>query len=243
MLHGLIARYRARDARPRRRGRPAAPSPRAEAGSGGGDGGARRAARSRAARRGGRRGAERGARWPLPKADRRALILSYLGYPYFDIATLPLLQGEGLDEFDPIKVDRISPNDAVAIRAGGAAGDAEGAPVQQLRRLLQPRLSRERLSLGPPARRRPADRHRQFRGARGASGSRPDAIAALKRDAFRAILAEEKAAADQHIASLFAAARPRDRLSSVTSSAEPARRRPGLLAARIRWGTGRSGDF
>jgi hypothetical protein len=106
----------------------------------------------------------------LPKADRRPLLLSYLGYSYFDIATLPLLQGEGLDEFDPIKVDRISPNDAVAIRKGGAAGDPEGAAVQQLRRLLQPRLSRERLSLGPPARRRPPDRHRQ-RGPR-ASASR-----------------------------------------------------------------------
>ena len=62
----------------------------------------------------------------LPKADRRALILAYLGYPYYDIATLPLLQGEGLDEFDPIKVDRISPNDAVAIRKGGPHATLKG---------------------------------------------------------------------------------------------------------------------
>jgi hypothetical protein len=32
----------------------------------------------------------------LPKRERRALILTYLGYPFYDIATLPLLQGEGL---------------------------------------------------------------------------------------------------------------------------------------------------
>src|SRR3546814_5397625 len=42
----------------------------------------------------------------LPKDDRRQLLLAYLGYPFYDIATLPLLQGEGFDEFDPIKIDR-----------------------------------------------------------------------------------------------------------------------------------------
>lgn len=62
----------------------------------------------------------------LPRAARRTLLLTYLGFPYFDIATLPLLQGEGLDEFDPIKVDRISPDDATAIRAGGAEATLKG---------------------------------------------------------------------------------------------------------------------
>ena len=62
----------------------------------------------------------------LPKDQRRPLLLAYLGFPYFDIATLPLLQGEGLDEFDPVKVDRISPDDAKAIRAGGAAATLKG---------------------------------------------------------------------------------------------------------------------
>ena len=72
----------------------------------------------------------------LPKADRRTLILAYLGYPYYDVATLPLLQGEGLDEFDPIKVDRLSPNDATAISAGGPQATLK-ACIQQLRRLRQ----------------------------------------------------------------------------------------------------------
>jgi hypothetical protein len=62
----------------------------------------------------------------LPKAERRILILAYLGFPFYDIATLPLLQGEGLDEFDPVKVDRISPDDATAIRSGGAAATLKG---------------------------------------------------------------------------------------------------------------------
>ncbi len=54
------------------------------------------------------------------------LLRGYLGYPYYDIATLPLLQGEGLDEYDPIRVDRISPDDASAIRSGGAAATLRG---------------------------------------------------------------------------------------------------------------------
>jgi patatin-related protein len=56
-----------------------------------------------------------------PKGDRRIILFAYLGFPFFDIATLPMLQGEGLDEFDPIKVDRISPDDASAIRSGVAS--------------------------------------------------------------------------------------------------------------------------
>ncbi len=57
---------------------------------------------------------------------RRPMLLSYLGFPYFDVATLPLLQGEGLDEFDAIKVDRIAPDDAGSIRAGGAEATLKG---------------------------------------------------------------------------------------------------------------------
>jgi patatin-related protein len=62
----------------------------------------------------------------LSKELRRPLLLAYLGFPFFDIATLPLLQGEGLNEFDPIRVDRISPDDATAIRAGGAQATLKG---------------------------------------------------------------------------------------------------------------------
>ncbi len=61
-----------------------------------------------------------------PKEERRSVLFAYLGFPYYDISTLPLLQGEGLDEFDPIKVDRISPDDATAIRSGGVAATLKG---------------------------------------------------------------------------------------------------------------------
>jgi len=54
----------------------------------------------------------------LPVAARRTMLLGYLGYALYDIATLPLLQDEGFDEFDPVKVDRISPDDCASIRTG-----------------------------------------------------------------------------------------------------------------------------
>ena len=62
----------------------------------------------------------------VPDTATRAILLGYLGYILYDIATLPLLQGEGLDEFDPIKVDRIAPDDANTIRKGGAAETLKG---------------------------------------------------------------------------------------------------------------------
>ncbi len=77
----------------------------------------------------------------LPPEERRTLLRAYLGFPYFDIATLPLLQGEGLDEYDPIKVDPhlARGRDLDPLRRRG--GDLARHRVQQLRRLLQPRLS------------------------------------------------------------------------------------------------------
>src|SRR3546814_820617 len=62
----------------------------------------------------------------LPKAARRTMLLAYLGFPFYDIATLPLLQGHGMDEYDPVKVDRISPEDCGAIRSGGAEATLKG---------------------------------------------------------------------------------------------------------------------
>ena len=62
----------------------------------------------------------------LPVEARRIMLLGYLGYALYDIATLPLLQDEGFDEFDPVKVDRISPEDCTSIRKGGAAATLKG---------------------------------------------------------------------------------------------------------------------
>jgi patatin-related protein len=53
-----------------------------------------------------------------PRAPRRTVLFAYLGFPFYDISTLPLLQGEGLSEFDPVKIDRISPEDVTVVRRG-----------------------------------------------------------------------------------------------------------------------------
>ncbi len=62
----------------------------------------------------------------MPKDLRRRMLLTYLGFPFYDVATLPLMRNEGLTEFDPVKVDRISPDDARSIREGGTKDTLRG---------------------------------------------------------------------------------------------------------------------
>jgi len=126
-----------------------------------------------------------------PRPARRPLLLAYLGFPYFDVATMPLLGGEGLDEFDPVRVDRIAPEDAASIRAGGAEATLKGIQFNSFGAFFS-RAYRENdylwgrlhgaermidivVSTLPPAAR-----------------MRPGRVAALKREAFHAILDEEE---------------------------------------------------
>lgn len=62
----------------------------------------------------------------MPANLKRRILFAYLGFPFYDVATLPLLRNEGLTEFDPVKVDRISPDDAKSIREGGTAATLRG---------------------------------------------------------------------------------------------------------------------
>ena len=62
----------------------------------------------------------------MPKTLKRRMLLTYLGFPFYDVATLPLSRREGLDEFNPVKIDRISPDDACSIREGGTAATLRG---------------------------------------------------------------------------------------------------------------------
>jgi patatin-related protein len=127
----------------------------------------------------------------LPKPQRRAIILAYLGFPFYDVATLPLLQGEGLDEFDPIKVDRISPDDATAIRSGGAEATLKGVQFNSFGAFFS-RAYRENDYLW--GRLHGADRLIDIAASALPDGARLPAglVDRLKREAFRAILAEEK---------------------------------------------------
>jgi patatin-related protein len=127
----------------------------------------------------------------FPKAERRSLILSYLGFPFYDIATLPLLQGEGLDEFDPVKVDRISPDDCSAIRSGGAAATLKGIQFNSFGAFFS-RAYRENDYLW--GRLHGAERLIDIVASTLTPEQQlaPEAVAELKREAFRAILVEER---------------------------------------------------
>ena len=127
----------------------------------------------------------------MPKDDRRTLLLAYLGYPFYDIATLPLLQGEGFDEFDPIKIDRISPSDATAIRTGGAAAMLKGVEFNSFGAFFS-RAYRENDYLW--GRLHGADRLIDIvaSSVTGEGALTGEALAAIKRRAFHAILDEEE---------------------------------------------------
>lgn len=126
----------------------------------------------------------------LSKELRRPMLLAYLGFPFFDIATFPLLQGEGMDEFDPIRVDRISPEDARAIRTGGVAAMLKGNQFNNFGAFFS-RAYRENDYLW--GRLNGADRLIDIVLSTLDADARPDGgrVAALKRRAFHAILDEE----------------------------------------------------
>jgi hypothetical protein len=119
------------------------------------------------------------------------MLLAYLGFPFYDIAILPLLQGEGLDEFDPVKVDRIAPEDARAIRSGGAEATLKGIQFNSFGAFFS-RAYRENDYLW--GRLHGADRLIDIVASTLPVGRRlkPGTIAGMKRDIFRAILAEER---------------------------------------------------
>jgi patatin-related protein len=135
----------------------------------------------------------------LPRAGRKALLVAYLGFPFYDIATFPLVQEDGRDEYDPIKVDRISPDDATALRAGGTA-TLKGVQFSSFGAFFS-RAWRENDYLW--GRLHGADRLIDILLSTAGGARTEGEIAALKRSAFRAILAEEKGRLT-HIESLFA---------------------------------------
>ena len=54
--------------------------------------------------------------------ERREVIVGYLGFPFWDVLTFPVMSGQGAGEFNRILVDRLSPQDAHSLgRFGGSA--------------------------------------------------------------------------------------------------------------------------
>lgn len=141
----------------------------------------------------------------LPKAGRRTMLLAYLGFPFTDIATLPLLQGDSLDEYDPVKVDRISPEDCGAIRSGGAAATLKGIEFNNFGAFFS-RAYRENDYLW--GRLHGVERLLDIVNSTMPAASRlsPDAMRAYRRAAFLAILDEEESRLP-HVADLIASLR------------------------------------
>lgn len=69
-----------------------------------------------------------GPDWPPFLA--RELVESYLGFPFWDVITFSIMGSRDVGEFNEIKVDRISPNDAKTLAQGGARSLLKGVAMR-----------------------------------------------------------------------------------------------------------------
>lgn len=63
----------------------------------------------------------------FPEAARREILVNYLGFPYWDVLTLSVTNWRDAAEFDTIRIDRISPDDARTINALATKTGVRGA--------------------------------------------------------------------------------------------------------------------
>ncbi|MEL7188093.1 MAG: patatin-like protein [Pseudomonadota bacterium] len=124
----------------------------------------------------------------MPRNLKRRMLLTYLGFPFYDVATLPLLQSDRLVEFDPVKVDRISPDDALSIRDGGTAATLRGIEFYNFGAFFS-RAYRENDYIW--GRLHGAERMIDLVCSTVDSGVDAATVRSAKRDAFLAILEEE----------------------------------------------------
>ncbi len=127
----------------------------------------------------------------MPKNLKRRMLLTYLGFPFYDVATLPLTQAEGLGEYNPVKIDRISPDDALSIREGGTQATLRGIEFYNFGAFFS-RAYRENDYLW--GRLHGAERMVDLIASTVESGLDRETVRDAKRAAFLAILDEEEAA-------------------------------------------------
>lgn len=127
----------------------------------------------------------------MPKNLKRRMLLTYLGFPFFDVATLPLLQRDGLVEYNPVKVDRISPEDARSIREDGLAATLRGTEFYNFGAFFS-RAYRENDYLW--GRLHGAERMVDLVTSTVEGGIPVDDVRKAKRDAFLSIIEEEMTA-------------------------------------------------
>ncbi|QMW23306.1 patatin-like protein [Sandaracinobacteroides saxicola] len=119
---------------------------------------------------------------------RQAVIRAWLGFPFYDIALLPLMQDDGFESFDEIKVDRISPEDATALKSGGTRATLKGWQMNAFGAFFS-RAWRENDYLW--GRLHAAERLVDIV-VSAVDGEMPVAITKMKRQLFAAILASER---------------------------------------------------
>jgi len=125
----------------------------------------------------------------MPKELKRRMLLTYLGFPFYDVATLSLSRREGLDEYNPVKIDRISPDDAISIREGGTAATLRGIEFYNFGAFFS-RDYRENDYLW--GRLHGAERMIDLVASTVPGGMRAETVAEAKRAVFLAVLEEEE---------------------------------------------------
>lgn len=124
----------------------------------------------------------------MPRNLKRRMLLTYLGFPFYDVATLPLTRSEGLVEYNPVKIDRISPEDALSIREGGSQATLRGIEFYNFGAFFS-RAYRENDYLW--GRLHGAERMIDLVASTVDGGVTGETLRGAKRDAFLAILTEE----------------------------------------------------
>jgi patatin-related protein len=127
----------------------------------------------------------------MPKTLKRRMLLTYLGFPFYDVATLPLSRHNGLDEYNPVKIDRISPDDALSIRSGGTAATLRGVEFYNFGAFFS-RDYRENDYLW--GRLHGTERMIDLIASTVSGGMNPETVMQAKRAVFLAVLEEEEIA-------------------------------------------------
>ncbi|MFC3229796.1 patatin-like protein [Marinibaculum pumilum] len=132
----------------------------------------------------------------VARAMLRPVHVAYIGFAFIDLLMFTMTHWEDVGELDEIRVDRISPEDADSIRPGGAEACLKGIRFGSFGAFFS-RASRENDYLW--GRLHAVDRLMDIVCDAAGPQAAPDAAAreALKRDAFRAILAAERPALRQ----------------------------------------------
>jgi patatin-related protein len=124
-----------------------------------------------------------------PRRALREVLVNFLGFPFWDVLTLPVMPWREAGEFNEIRVDRISAQDAAGIARLGAFR-LKGAAFNQFAAFLSRAFRENDYLLG---RLHAADRLIDIvSDAAGAGALSPDEVAVHKRNAVLRILAAEE---------------------------------------------------